>query len=302
VHARVLAFAGILFIAGCGSAPSNETSGVRGTLEGLAGGPGLKTVALTPGDADFAPGPIRFSFLVVANDGRPVSKPKADVWIARGYKKKPYLHTTARLERIGVPGLSSHSSLDVPSIYVAELRAPAPGTYWVLAKPQGARIDGIGNVVVRRHSYSPAVGANAAASRTPTLATTGGRLAPLTTATHPDRQLYTTSVAQALAAHVPFVVTFATPKFCTSRTCGPVVDVVSHVRKQLAATAVRFIHVEVFSGNDPARGYNRWMRQWGLQSEPWTFLVGRDGRIKAKFEGPVSVRELRDAVESELAE
>jgi hypothetical protein len=170
----------------------------------------------------------------------------------------------------------------------------------VLARPQGAPIGGVGNLMVRRHSYSPAVGAKAPASRTPTLTTSGGRLAPLTTATHPDRQLYTTSVAQALTSHVPFVVTFATPKFCTSRTCGPVVDVVSHVRKQLAATAVRFIHVEVFSGNDPARGYNRWMRQWGLQSEPWSFLVGRDGRIKAKFEGSVSARELRAAVESAL--
>ncbi|HEX7310030.1 MAG TPA: hypothetical protein VF232_02530, partial [Gaiellaceae bacterium] len=59
-------------------------------------------------------------------------------------------------------------------------------------------------------------------------------------------------------------------------------------------------HVEVFQGNDPAKGYNRWMRQWKLQSEPWSFLVGPDGRIKAKFEGPVSVRELRAAVESML--
>jgi hypothetical protein len=273
---------------------------VPGTLEALAQGPGLKTVALTPGDADFAPGPVRFSFLVVANDGRLVSKPKADVWIARGFKKKPYLRTTARLETVGVPGLSN-SPLEVPKVYVAYLRVPAPGTYWVLAKPQGARISGLGNVVVRGQTYSPAVGAKAPASRTPTLATTGGRLAPLTTATHPDRQLYTTSVAQALAAHVPFVVTFATPKFCTSRTCGPVVDVVSHVRKQLSGSEIRFIHVEVFRGNDPAGGYNRWMRQWGLQSEPWSFLVGRDGRIKAKFEGPVSVRELRTAVESKLA-
>jgi hypothetical protein len=42
------------------------------------------------------------------------------------------------------------------------------------------------------------------------------------------------------------------------------------------------------------------MREWGLQSEPWTFLVGRDGRIKAKFEGSVSAAELRSAVESQL--
>jgi len=78
------------------------------------------------------------------------------------------------------------------------------------------------------------------------------------------------------------------------------VDVVSHVRKQLSGSAVRFIHVEVFAGNDPARGYNRWMREWGLQSEPWVFLVGGDGRIKAKFEGPVSTGELLAAVHANL--
>ena len=38
------------------------------------------------------------------------------------------------------------------------------------------------------------------------------------------------------------------------------------------------------------------MRQWGLSSEPWTFLVGRDGRVKAKFEGSVSENELAAAV------
>ena len=269
-----------------------------GTLEALAQAPGLKTVVLTPGDADFAPGPVRFSFLVVAKDGRLITKPKADVWIARGFKDKPYQRTVARLEQIGTPG--DENSLDPSTVYVANLRASTPGTYWVLARPRGSKISGIGNVVVRARSYSPAVGAKAPASRTPTLATSGGKLAPLTTARHPDRQLYTTSVAQALKAHEPFVVTFATPKFCTSRTCGPVVDVVSSVRKQLAHSGVRFIHVEVFQDNDPAKGYNRWMRQWNLQSEPWSFLVGRDGRIKEKFEGPVSIRELRSAVESML--
>jgi hypothetical protein len=299
VLVRNLALAGVLLVAGCGSASSNTTKGVQGTLQALAQAPGLKTVALTPGDADFAPGPVRYSFLVVAHDGRLVAKPTADVWIARGNKQKPYQHATARLETVGVPGLSK-VALEIPTIYVVNLRVPAPGTYWVLAKPRGATIGGIGNLVVRRRSYSPAVGAKAPASRTPTLTTTGGRLGPLTTATHPDRHLYTTSVAQALAAHMPFVLTFATPKFCTSRTCGPVVDVVSRVRKELSRSAVRFIHVEVFAGNDPARGYNRWMRQWKLESEPWSFLVGRDGRIKAKFEGPVSVGELRAAVERVL--
>jgi hypothetical protein len=38
------------------------------------------------------------------------------------------------------------------------------------------------------------------------------------------------------------------------------------------------------------------VREWHLPSEPWTFLVGADGRIKAKFDGSVPVRELEHAV------
>ena len=254
---------------------------------------------LTPGDADFAPGPIRYSFLVVAQDGRLVSKPTADVWIARGFKERPYQRSTARLESVGVPGRSTASGEPL-AIYVTHLRADRPGTYWVLAKPKGTKISGLGNIVVRRHSYAKAVGERAPHSNTPTLATAHGRLSQLSTSTRPDRQLYTTSVAAALDAHKPFVVVFATPKFCTSRTCGPVVDVVSHVRRELAGSPARFIHVEVFEHNDPAQGYNRWMRDWGLQSEPWVFLVGRDGRIKASFEGSLSPRELRAAIEEKL--
>jgi hypothetical protein len=259
---------------------------------------GVKTVALTPGDADFSPGTVRFSFLVVDDNGKPVEKPTAQVWIAHGFKEKPYSSATAHLETIGAPGVAENT--DAPAIYVAHLRAPSTGTYWVLAQPRGATIAGLGNLVVRKTTYSPAVGARAPDSNTPTLATTHGKLASLTTSPHPDRALYTRSVAQELAAHRPFVVAFATPKFCSSRTCGPVVDVVSSVRKRLARSGIGFIHVEVYDHNDPSRGYNRWMKQWGLQSEPWVFLVGRDGQIKAKFEGSLSADELRAAIESQL--
>jgi hypothetical protein len=293
---RLLVFAGVLLATGCGSAKSPLAT--PGTLEALTEG-GDRTVALTPGDGDFAPGPVRYSFLVIARDGRLVTKNTASVWLARGLKEKPFQRATAALQPIGVPGLSA-AAHGVASIYVVHLKVPSEGTYWVLAKPRGSTIDGLANLVVRHRTYSLAIGTLAPRSKTPTLTTTGGKLGPLTTSTHPDRALYTTSIAQALWAHEPFVVTFATPKFCTSRTCGPVVDVVSHVRKSLNDNRVKFIHAEVYSGNDPAKGYNPWMREWNLKTEPWTFLVGADGRIKEKFEGSVSASELRAAIRSKL--
>jgi hypothetical protein len=72
--------------------------------------------------------------------------------------------------------------------------------------------------------------------------------------------------------------------------------VVDHVSRRLKRTAVRFIHVEIYEDNDPRKGENRWVREWELPSEPWTFLIGADGRIKAKYEGPISSRELESAV------
>ena len=147
---------------------------------------------------------------------------------------------------------------------------------------------------------APDVGDRAIASRTPTIRSTGGDLEALTTSTPPDVAMLRVSVAEAIAASVPFVVTFATPKFCTSRTCGPVVDVVDAVRRRVAGTPVRFIHVEIYEDNDPSKGVNRWVKEWRLPTEPWTFLVGRDGRIKARFEGSVSVGELERAVRSTL--
>jgi hypothetical protein len=93
---------------------------------------------------------------------------------------------------------------------------------------------------------------------------------------------------------------FATPEFCTSRTCGPVVDVVDAVRKRFVGSGVRFIHVEIYRDNEPTKGFNRWVREWHLPTEPWVFLVGRDGRIKDKFEGSVSTHELTAAVTREL--
>ena len=107
-------------------------------------------------------------------------------------------------------------------------------------------------------------------------------------------------MAKSIAAKKPFVVAFATPKYCESRTCGPVVDVVEQVSKERAFRGVRFIHVEIYKNNDPQQGQNRWVRQWRLPSEPWVFLVGADGRIKAKFEGAFSARELRRAVQTTL--
>jgi hypothetical protein len=294
---RIAALVGLAALfAGCGGS-SSSTGSSPGTLAALLERPGPE-VAATAGAGSFVPGTVRFPFAVIRNDARPVERPTARVWVAAGRDRKPFAETTARLEPIGVPGVSGPASGGLTRIYVARFRIPRPGRYWLLAVPAGVPIKAVSVFDVKASLPLPPVGAKAPASPTPTLAT--APVSALTTATPPDRALLRDSIAGSLAAHRPFVVTFATPKFCTSRTCGPVVDVVDAVRRRFEQRGVRFIHVEVFQGNDPTKGYNRWMRQWGLTTEPWTFLVGRDGRIKAEFEGPVSTGELAAAVQNRL--
>ena len=289
--------------AGCGtsnSAPENDRGTKAGTLESLWRQPG-EDVGLVNGTADFAPGEIRLSFLVVDGEGRPIFRPQARIWVARALRAAPFLTTSAALEDIGIPGTSSPAAGEVTKLFVTRFRLPKPGKYWVLAEPVGGtRIQALGNVVVKARSASPPIGARAPLSRTPTLRSEPD-LSKLTTSDPPDTELLRYSVAESVAARTPFVVAFATPQFCTSRTCGPVVDVVDRVRRESEGSDVRFIHVEVYRDNDPTKGVNRWMREWRLPSEPWVFLVGRDGRIKAKFEGSVSLVELRAAVRRQLA-
>jgi hypothetical protein len=288
-------------LAGCGSsggqgadtsAAATDGSAPAGSLEALWRAPG-EDVAIVPGTSDYGRGPNRVSFLVVDGQSRLVERPTARVWVARELEDTPFLETTATLESIGVPG---GERADAQSIYVTQLDLPSAGKYWLLAEPVGGRkIQALGNLVVGVDAAAPSPGDRAVVSKTPTLASTGGDLEALTTSKRPDRELYRTSVAAALAAGKPFVVSFATPLYCQSRTCGPVVDVVSSVRKALEGEGIRFIHVEIYEGNDPANGVNRWVEEWKRPTEPFTFVVDETGVVRAKLEGAFSAEELERA-------
>ncbi|HUG65549.1 MAG TPA: hypothetical protein VMK83_10055 [Gaiellaceae bacterium] len=303
-QAAVTVLLSCLLLAGCGGSggqqSSSDDSEPGATLEELWRAPG-DDVALIPGTENHVPGDVRVSFLVVDSEGAVVALPTARVWVANALDETPFLETEAKLERIGVPG---GDEADATHIYVATLRLPRAGKYWLLAEPAGGPdpVQALGNVVVKENDAPPDVGEPAIASETPTLTPSGDNASAITTRTPPDQTLLRHSVAESIAAKAPFVVAFATPKFCSSRTCGPVVDVVEEVQRRVDDERIRFIHVEVFEGNDPAKGYNRWMKEWNLPTEPWTFLVGADGRIVERFEGTVSVNELEAAVREKLAQ
>ena len=91
------------------------------------------------------------------------------------------------------------------------------------------------------------------------------------------------------------MVTFATPAYCTSRLCAPVVSSVKTVYHDLK-DKVNFIHIEVYKTFNPLV-YADEMAEWHLQSEPWTFVIGANGKVTEAFGGPVSPRELEQALQ-----
>jgi hypothetical protein len=247
--------------------------------------------ALVLATSDFSAGANRVGFLLVRADGSLVTAPTADLYYGPGKR------TTARLVDIGT-SRSSGEREEVKQVYVARLPLQAGDKQWIVVQPHGVQFQGYQLLDVKREPVAIGIGDEAPASDTPTTATKPANR--ITTAKPPDVGLLRYSVKDSVESGKPFVVAFATPAFCQSRTCGPTVDVVDEVRKRFEDRGIRFIHVEIYEDNLPGNGVNEWVREWKLPSEPWVFVVGADGVVKDRFEGALSVGELSASVQEHL--
>ena len=144
------------------------------------------------------------------------------------------------------------------------------------------------------------MGSPAPASRQRTLAD-GVDLSEISTARPPNPEMHRITVADALELGRPLVVTFATPGFCQTRFCGPVLEQVVTPLSERYDGRVTFVHIEPF---DLARLHDEStfvtvpaMEEWGLSTEPWVFVVDAQGLVAAKFEGIVSQQEIVEVLE-----
>lgn len=281
---------------------SSETSAAPappGSIQALLNDADGEDVALVMGSDDFAVGANLVRFLILRSDGSAIDAKRAKVLVAPGgFDATPSLEGTADNLTVGAASSEGGDEFDTRTVWVANLTIDEPGPYTLLVEPEGEAIQAVGQIEVKETSDAPAVGSSAIPVDNPTVADDFPD--KITTASPPDVELLQTSVADALTAGEPFVVTFATPKFCQSRVCGPVVDVVDAVRQRLEGTPVRFIHVEIYRNNDVDQGFNEWVQAWHLPTEPWTFVVDSTGTIQASFEGLVTAGELEAAVRRHL--
>ena len=187
-------------------------------------------------------------------------------------------------------------------VYVAAVRFDEPGQWGVevtAAVGDMTYDPAPAGFVVLEESASVAMGAPAPLSETLTLDDVED-VAEIDTSNPPIPEMHTMTIAEAVTSGRPSVIVFATPAFCLSRICGPTKDVVDELFEQYKSE-VNFVHVEPYELDRARSGEGLFpipaTTEWGLQSEPWVFLVDSEGFIAAKFEAVVTMDELKAALE-----
>ncbi len=181
-------------------------------------------------------------------------------------------------------------------VYATDINFPSNGEWRIAAViKQGGKTTGtlLPSAEVGEFPKVPRVGQKAPFIHTPTPASVGGDLAKITTRIPPDTQ-NEVDYADVLGKE-PIVLLFATPQFCQSRVCGPVVDVAEQV-KQLYGDKAKFIHMEIYNENNPSKGVRPQVKAFHLPSEPWLFVIDRQGVIRKVIEGAFGVDQLTEAV------
>jgi hypothetical protein len=157
-------------------------------------------------------------------------------------------------------------------------------------------------ILVKSSAEAPDIGDAAPLSKTKT-SPANGTLKSITSAFEPDPDLYRISFDDAVASGLPTVITFSTPAFCQSGTCGPQAEVLGQLDDKYKGDA-NFIHVEIFdnpeemlAAGDPSLGIeSAVIHEWEFHTEPWTFVVDGSGIVVARFEAFVTFDEIEEAL------
>jgi hypothetical protein len=307
--------------------PAPEGRTLRQVLK-AADGPSELVVA--PAAVVFYPGKNRYPFGVVDRDHGPIPDAEVALYYAKvptpgrgeksrsGNRGQVAKAEAQALDRPAVgpfpaaieslttkPAFRAQTTAEdpdaAPVVYSAELDFPNRGDWRIAAiLKEDGELKGtlLPSLVVGEFERIPKPGQRAPVIHTPTAQDAGGDLSKITTRIPPDTQ-NKVDYADALGRE-PIVLLFATPQFCQSRVCGPVVDVAEQAKEEYGDKAA-FIHMEIYNDNDPGEGVRPQVRAFHLPSEPYLFAIDRKGVIRDAVEGALGLKLMHEAVEKAIA-
>lgn len=186
---------------------------------------------------------------------------------------------------------------DVVGLYAFNVDVPGPATYQLdIDAGSLGKLAPLG-FVATDDPVQVAVGEAAPLSVTRTLA--DASIEELTSDLTPEDPYYELTVAEAVESG-PSVLIFATPAWCTSQSCGPMLDQVQEIDTDYPD--LNYVHVEVYENIQVTNRDDLVLvpsvEEWGLPTEPWLFVTDASGTVTAAFEGAVSDTELRSALDA----
>ncbi|MFN2466225.1 MAG: TlpA family protein disulfide reductase [Candidatus Dormibacteria bacterium] len=188
-------------------------------------------------------------------------------------------------------------------VYVTTVSFTRPGNYLIVSRVSR----GVKAATVRTPlavaATDPGIPVGAPAPRLKNLLATDVKdISTIDTAVHPDDMHYIT-LADSIASHHASVVYLGTPGFCQSKTCAPEVGAVKALEPAYKGRGVDFIHIETYKGGRPdaKQTLNPDFAAFKVLSEPWVFILDRDGNIAAKFSGAAATDEIQAALDRVLA-
>ena len=289
-------FLGLLvLLTACGQAANrSQQSTGDGALPASQSGGALQPVLAT---SELVVGPNRVALGLIENNV-PIPDAAQTKMMVRFYKVDADKATLTGEEQaryygegLGPRGtFIVHPTFDAAGTWGLEVIAQRPGKSAVTQR--------IGVEVTEKGSAAP-VGTPAPRSKTPTAAEVDD-LRTITSSSSPDPSLYQLSVDEAVSSGKPSLILFATPGFCQTAVCGPGVDVVKRLADQFGGK-LNAVHVEIYRHPFEKLEMVPAMSEWGLRTEPWLFLVDKDGRIADRFEGGITYQEIAPAVEKLIA-
>jgi hypothetical protein len=304
----------LLLMAGCGGDDSSPSAAATPdpsdfpaadgkTFAELTKGVDESDLVVLPSEQVFEPGENRYGFGVFTVEHSNVPDAQVALYAAKpnGEAVGPFPATAASLET--KPAFQSVTTTTDPdaatSVYTAQVDLADKGEWRILAMIRDD--DGTlswtysnSSAVVGQFPDIPKEGDKAPLIHTPTADDVGGDLTKIDTRQPPDT-MHDTDYADVIGKQ-PIVLLLATPALCMSRVCGPVVDIAEEVKSERPDDAA-FIHMEIYKDNQISKGPNEQVQAFHLQSEPWLFVIGSDGKISTRIEGAFSADELNAALD-----
>jgi hypothetical protein len=196
-------------------------------------------------------------------------------------------------------------------LYRARVTLPEVGRWAIEVRAliDGSAHAGIASLEVSPDLGTPPLGSLVPGGDTPTMRDAGSLMHHISSDPEPLTAFYTWSLDEALAQQQPTVFVLDSYAFRPNAACGGALGILHEVFIDYPGLTI--IHAEPWNmlrGHeggmlelDPPGGpavLTDYALAWGITEPPWVFVIDRDGRLQAKFNGVIGSDELRAAIAS----